>query len=48
MASGLPIDVQREQRWPAAATDIIPNVKRQYAREAKPEDESDYEDPYAW
>ena len=48
MASGLPIDAQREHRWPTTPSDVIPNVKREYAREAKPEDESDYEDPYKW
>jgi len=46
MLSGLPIDAQREARWPTTQNDIIPNVKRAYAREPKPQDESDYEDPY--
>ncbi|KAG9042678.1 hypothetical protein FS837_010499 [Tulasnella sp. UAMH 9824] len=45
MASGAPIDAQREARWPTRPGDLPPNVKREYARESRPEDESDWEDP---
>ncbi|KAG8912698.1 hypothetical protein FRC01_004947 [Tulasnella sp. 417] len=45
MAGGVPIDAQREARWPTRPGDLPPNVKREYARESRPEDESDWEDP---
>ncbi|KAG8986974.1 hypothetical protein FRB90_003664, partial [Tulasnella sp. 427] len=45
MASGTQIDAQREERWPTRLGDLPPNVKREYARESRPEDDSDWEDP---
>ncbi len=45
MMSGPSIDLQRAERWPVKPEEILPNVKREYARPPRPEDESDYEDP---
>ncbi|KAG8891007.1 hypothetical protein FRB98_000016 [Tulasnella sp. 332] len=44
MASGLPVDAQRDARWPPNPSENLPNVKKTYAREPRPEDESDYDD----
>ncbi|KAG9006050.1 hypothetical protein FRB94_001031 [Tulasnella sp. JGI-2019a] len=44
MASGLQVDAQRDARWPPNPSENFPNTKKTYAREPRPEDESDYDD----
>jgi len=44
MASGLPVDAQRDQRWPPNPSETFPNSKKTYAREPREEDESDFDE----
>ena len=47
MASGSPLDVQREERWPTPPNVDgvgVPHAQRGVRRGERPEDDSDYED----